>query len=983
MAKLSKILKFGYGVLDDLGFFSPTEKAIDALGQDKFPAKDLYRLEDDKPAGLLSKFGRPVQDEMVFTGLEDKILGLPEGSTVTSKELKDYLADNKTRVNEVIKSDKVVNKEINYEPFEFSVIEPVGPGRGRYGVQSFLNDIDDGVPSALEAFAELDVDSSGTGATRLGTFKNPLINKINFEDLSTQFQTDVLTPVVTQARQEGILYPDDFAMAQIESDVENLVKFEFSPTLDADKDVIYRIQGNNTIGYEVTARKKGSDANMFVSPVKPSFNEAKLTLDGYRRKVNKVDDESLEPKHEQYTLPGGKNYQEIILKMPEPPDSVATTLGKFNDVVFEDRFGAIINLRLITGSPSDTTLDPQTFKKLKEGNKITIDTNKGTRDIRYNKETDQVELLKTDYKNYNHTGDEKNVVVFTRTKDRVDEDGRKILYVEEIQSDMSQQGRKRGLVMGQKEKKAFINRNNNVVFGDVLDSINALKDVSNISDLKGIRASTTIQRDFDIGRVQPAYQKVGFRTDYEELPSVDYDKAHSFEDIIKKHMTKYKFNELKDKNTKILTNQGFNKKNIKEITNRDTGEILTEDKMFEKVGFKIPTNLYDDVTDFVDVSKFKDKIDAIETVMANKIYTKEFNKRPDISSVAGKAEFDKLQAFNRDMLKKFMGEKEFNRFIKEETDRAVNNVLPFYITETPNDMPVVEFYKSIGDDDIIDVVPDSAFNYRHSSETPRDRLGGIDVDKLTKAEFNEKFLFPELNDRIEQKLQQHITYGEPTKNLADGFDYSENAIDEVYDKIKDLQTNLGNAVRYDVKLRPVGNIPSAPFIGSTERFTELAVKRLLKHAKDNDYDGVAFSSGKIHEKRWNQPTLKQYYDVIIPKVAKNLLKGTDAKLEYTDIFLDQDSLDEAVDLIRNNKRYDYYDRDVNTELDRPDPLLGHSDGFRGYIGDAPTIYLTDDVKEYVDSGISLYTPITATGLAGAVSSKMLGSEEDIITEEGI
>ena len=89
MAKLGKILKFGYGVLDDLGFFSPTEKAIDALGQDKFPAKDLYRFEDDKPAGLLSKFGRPVQDEMVFTGLEDKILGLPEGSTVTSKELKD------------------------------------------------------------------------------------------------------------------------------------------------------------------------------------------------------------------------------------------------------------------------------------------------------------------------------------------------------------------------------------------------------------------------------------------------------------------------------------------------------------------------------------------------------------------------------------------------------------------------------------------------------------------------------------------------------------------------------------------------------------------------------------------------------------------------------------------------------------------------------------------------------------------------------
>ena len=52
---------------------------------------------------------------MVFTGLEDKILGLPEGSTVTSKELKDYLADNKTRVEEVIKSE-AKQKEI-FTPF--------------------------------------------------------------------------------------------------------------------------------------------------------------------------------------------------------------------------------------------------------------------------------------------------------------------------------------------------------------------------------------------------------------------------------------------------------------------------------------------------------------------------------------------------------------------------------------------------------------------------------------------------------------------------------------------------------------------------------------------------------------------------------------------------------------------------------------------------------------------------------------------------
>ena len=33
MAKLAKLFKFGFGALDNLGMFSPTEKAIDMLPQ--------------------------------------------------------------------------------------------------------------------------------------------------------------------------------------------------------------------------------------------------------------------------------------------------------------------------------------------------------------------------------------------------------------------------------------------------------------------------------------------------------------------------------------------------------------------------------------------------------------------------------------------------------------------------------------------------------------------------------------------------------------------------------------------------------------------------------------------------------------------------------------------------------------------------------------------------------------------------------------
>jgi len=153
---------------------------------------------------------------------------------------------------------------------------------------------------------------------------------------------------------------------------------------------------------------------------------------------------------------------------------------------------------------------------------------------------------------------------------------------------------------------------------------------------------------------------------------------------------------------------------------------------------------------------------------------------------------------------------------------------------------------------------------------------------------------------------------------------------------------------------------------------------LLKYARDNDYDGVSFSSGIIHDKRWSEPNLADYYDVILPKVANNILKGTDAKLEYKTIFTDDNFLKKF-----KNDELDY-EENVPEDFDFIDSLnedmsIDMLEG--GYIKDSPTIYLTPDIKEYIDSGISLYSPIVATGLAGAITSQILGPEEDIIEDE--
>ena len=151
----------------------------------------------------------------------------------------------------------------------------------------------------------------------------------------------------------------------------------------------------------------------------------------------------------------------------------------------------------------------------------------------------------------------------------------------------------------------------------------------------------------------------------------------------------------------------------------------------------------------------------------------------------------------------------------------------------------------------------------------------------------------------------------------------------------------------------------------------------MKYAVDNDYDGISFSKGIIHAERWGEPELAQYYDTIIPKVAKNMLKGTDAQLENKTIFSDKLFLDKYNDDLLDYDEHMPEDYDFIEVLEEGMDI--YTDG--GYIKNSPTIYLTPDLKDYVKSGVSLYTPIVATGLTGAITSQLLGSEEDIIRDE--
>jgi hypothetical protein len=109
-------------------------------------------------------------------------------------------------------------------------------------------------------------------------------------------------------------------------------------------------------------------------------------------------------RHSQWTLPGGENYREILLTLPS--DSMTT------DQIAQKLFGK--QMRFLSEAEKDEVV--QESRRLFEN--------------------------RTDYRSSHW--DQPNVLAHLRVNDRVDADGKKMLLIEEIQSDWHQAGREKG-----------------------------------------------------------------------------------------------------------------------------------------------------------------------------------------------------------------------------------------------------------------------------------------------------------------------------------------------------------------------------------------------------------------------------------------------------------------------------------------------------------------------------------------------------------
>ena len=105
-------------------------------------------------------------------------------------------------------------------------------------------------------------------------------------------------------------------------------------------------------------------------------------------------------------------------------------------------------------------------------------------------------------------------------------------------------------------------------------------------------------------------------------------------------------------------------------------------------------------------------------------------------------------------------------------------------------------------------------------------------------------------------------------------------------KIEDLKILTNEKATTYNKARGTKIIPRGPFVDTSDKFTTLALKRLMRYAVDNGYDYVSWATGDVIANRYNKPGLAQVYDKNIPNLSNELLKKLDKGQKVVPIKID-------------------------------------------------------------------------------------------------
>lgn len=138
------------------------------------------------------------------------------------------------------------------------------------------------------------------------------------------------------------------------------------------------------------------------------------------------EDSGISPKYSKYQLPGGENYREILMTLPEAMPNTSIEIQRFTK-----RMEAMRELQ-------------NEFANVGDMEKAISFAQKADDLQAYIKQLEKIPVTKQTENYQSSHFDQPNILAHIRVNDRVDADGKKMLLIEEIQSDWHQAGREKG-----------------------------------------------------------------------------------------------------------------------------------------------------------------------------------------------------------------------------------------------------------------------------------------------------------------------------------------------------------------------------------------------------------------------------------------------------------------------------------------------------------------------------------------------------------
>jgi len=173
-------------------------------------------------------------------------------------------------------------------------------------------------------------------------------------------------------------------------------------------------------------------------------------------------------------------------------------------------------------------------------------------------------------------------------------------------------------------------------------------------------------------------------------------------------------------------------------------------------------------------------------------------------------------------------------------------------------------------------------------------------------------------------------------------------------------------------------IPDAPFVKDTEKWTGLAIKRLLQMAEKGEYDHIAFSPGSVQFDRWGEEGLIEYYDEIIPQVASKLPKSLGVTTSKITVPI-KSEVDVGVAVTYDGKyfvRNDGSDKAIEGKLfNNEGDAFDYADMIRSSRTNQETfaINITPKMKETVRGGMPLFSTVGGMlGVGATISNQDIG-----------